>query len=425
LIKVNRFIGSEGLLPNKYRRFYMTTTSINRIKKPLFGKPLFYYMLAVALFICAVIIHPWDYQYKEFITAHRFLDIGSLEVFLSLVRVFGNGGIAAILALIFAAYGYKKLAYRIVVSLIVMGIIVNVLKPVAGRERPNEKNNHSFPSGDTATAAAFFPPMTAKSNIFIPGAIILTPAVGFLRTYDNWHWLSDVFTGMGIGFLAAGFALYFCEKKNRFYKLICCKIKPRYYAIISVIVLLSCFLPELISGGGKYFSFTSFFAPSLYVWLIAVYIPFIFNKRSEKCKPVFKPVGQLKQYFIRNVNNQCKSIHTKILNTKTALYQKQPTCQNCSKYTDINFSTTPLRKIVLPILAVILVLILIVPPWIFDNLQNIAQPSSGIGIGIIVLLIALYKIKKSNNHKRIKPTLTSGIFVLIIFTLLTLIPAIL
>jgi membrane-associated phospholipid phosphatase len=403
----------------------MTTTSINRTKKRLFAKPLFYYIIAVALFICAAIIHPWDYQYKEFITTHRFLDIGSLEIFLGLIRVFGNGGIAAILALIFAAYGYKKLAYRIAVSLIVMGVIVNVLKPVAGRERPNEKNNHSFPSGDTATAAAFFPPMAAKSSIFIPGAIILTPAVGFLRTYDNWHWLSDVFTGMGVGFLAAGFALYFCKKENRFYKLICCKIKPRYYAIVSVIVLLACFLPELISGGGKYFSFTSFFAPSLYIWLTAVYIPFFFNERSEKCKPVFKPIGQLKQYFIQNVNNQCTSTHTKTLNTKATLYQRQPTCQNYSENTNTNLSITPPRKIGLPILTVILALILIVPPWIFDNLQNIAQPSSGIGIGIIVLLIALYKIKKSNNYKRIKPTLISGILVLIIFTLLTLLPALL
>ena len=362
---------------------------INKNKR-LFARPLFYYILAIILFICAVIVHPWDLQYKEFITTHQFLDIGPLDFFLGLVRDFGNGGITAILALIFAAYGYKKLAYRIAISLIVMGIIVNVLKPVVGRERPNGRNDVSFPSGDAATASAFFAPMAAESNFFIPGAIIIAPAVGFLRTYDNWHWLSDVVTGTGVGFLAVGFALYFCEKKNRLYKLICCQIKSRHYVIISLIVLLACFIPELIKGGGKYFSFTSFFIPPLYVWLAAIYTPFLFNRRSEKCKPILKPAEQLKQYFNQVVNNNSTHNNT-------------------------------LRTIFTP-LAAILAIILIVPPWVF-NMQSIALSCSGIGIGIIVLLTALHKIRKSNNYKRIKPTLISGALVLVICALLTLLPA--
>ena len=360
--------------------------------KHLFAKPVFYYIFAAVLFICAIIVHPWDIQYKEYIMTHRFLDIGPLDYILGLVRVFGNGGITAILALLFAAYGYKRLAYRIAVALIVMGIIVNVLKPVVGRERPNGRNNHSFPSGDTGTAAAFFPPMAAESNMFIPGTIILTPAVGFLRTYDNWHWLSDVVTGMGVGFLAVGFALYYCEKKNRLYKLICCKIKPRHYAVISLIVLLACFIPELIKGGGKYMNFTSFFAPALYVWLIALYIPVLFKERSEKCKPIYKPVNRLKHYYNQDTDDEHDSSQHK---KNTALLS----------------------------LAVILALVLIIPPWIFKNIQFLAYSTSGIGIGIIVLIIALNKIRKSKNYKRIKPTLISGIIVLVIFALLTLLPA--
>ncbi len=367
------------------------SSRINK-NKHLFAKPLFYYIFALILFICAIIVHPWDYQYKEFITTHRFLDIGSLNYFLGLVRVFGNGGIIAVLALLFAAYGYKKLAYRIAVSLLVMGIIVNIFKPIVGRERPNGRNNHSFPSGDTATAAAFFPPMAAESNMFIPGTIIITPAVGFLRTYDNWHWLSDVITGMGVGFIAVGFALYFSEKKNRFHRFFCCQLKPRHYAIISLIVLLACFIPELIKGGGKYLSFTSFFAPSLYVWLTAIYVPFFFKGRSEKCKQIFKPIGQLKQYF-----NQDLPI------------------QSSGTGKMLNFTAT--------LLAIILALVLIIPPWIFGNLRSLAYAGSGIGIGIIVLLIAIHKIKQTNNYKRVKPTLISGTIVLIIFTLLTLLPA--
>lgn len=224
--------------------------SVKKEKKRIFANPRFYCILALIMFVCAIVVHPWDHQYKNFIMSHRFLDFPTLAAFLDLVKVFGNGGIAAILALIFAAYGYKKLAYRIAVSLIIMAIMVNVVKPIVGRERPNERNHHSFPSGDTATAAAFFPPMAAESAVFVPATIVLAPAVGFLRTYDNWHWLSDVITGLGVGFLSVGLALLFCEKKNILYKLICCWLKPRHYALISLIVLLACFIPELIRGGG-------------------------------------------------------------------------------------------------------------------------------------------------------------------------------
>ena len=358
--------------------------------KKLFAKPSFYYILSAILFICAIIVHPWDLQYKEFITTHRLRDIGPLADILGLVRVFGNGGITAVLALIFAAYGYRKLAYRIAVSLIVMGIIVNLLKPAVGRERPNGRNNHSFPSGDTATAAAFFPPLAAESGIFIPCTVILTPAVGFLRTYDNWHWLSDVIAGMGIGFLAVGFALFFCEKKNRLYKLLCCRLKPRHYAVISIIVLFACFLPELIEGGGKYLTFTSFFAPSLYVWLIAVNIPFLFKERSEKCKPILSPLNKIKLYFSRNIDKQ--DVSTKELNSAILL------------------------------LTASLGLFFIFIPWV-SSFRYLAYPGAGLGTGFIILANALYKIKKSNNYKRIKPTLISGTLVLFIFALLTLFPA--
>ena len=359
-------------------------------KKKLFASPKFYYILAIILFISAIVVHPWDHQYRSFILKHRFLDTPTLETFLGLIKIFGNGGIAAVLALLFAAYGYKKLAYRIAVALIIMGIMVNVLKPIVGRERPNNRNDHSFPSGDTATAAAFFPPMAAESNFFIPGTIVLAPAVGFLRTYDNWHWLSDVITGLGVGFLAMGFALQFCEKKKNFlYKLIYCRFKPRHYAVISLIVLLSCFIPELIKGGGKYLIFTAFYAPALYVWLIAVNAPFLFKNRSDKCKPIFKPINRLKSFF----NNLLKE------QTPSTLVNK-----------------------LITIAAILLAIMLIVFSWMC-NLSHLTQASSGIGLGILVLLLAVYRNNKRGNNKRIRPIVYSGICVLLFFSLISLLPA--
>ena len=360
------------------------TTTIKKKKKRLFASPKFYCILALILFVCAIIAHPWDHQYKNFIQAHRFLNIPMLSPFLDLIRVFGNGGIAAILALICAAYGYKKLAYRIAVSLLIMAVIVNVLKPIVGRERPNERNHHSFPSGDTATAAAFFPPMAAESNFFIPGTVILAPAVGFLRTYDNWHWLSDVITGLGVGFLSVGLALIFCEKKNLLYKLICCWLKPRHYAVISLIVLLSCFIPELIKGGGKYLDFVLFYAPALYIWLITLYVPFLFKNRSDKCKPIWKPIRNLKHYFNANTKK-----------TNNFIY------------------------IIAMTFSLLLALVQLISPWVCE-LSHLAKASSGIGVGILVLLLSIYQNKKKNNIKRINPTVLSGACILLIFVAISL-----
>ena len=368
----------------------MNITTVKR-KKRIFANPKFYYILAILLFICAIVVHPWDHQYKNFILKHRFLDTPTLGTFLGLIKVFGNGGIAAILALLFAAYGYRKLAYRIAISLIIMGIMVNVLKPIVGRERPNNRNDHSFPSGDTATAAAFFPSMAAESNFFIPGTIVLAPAVGFLRTYDNWHWLSDVITGLGVGFLAMGLALLFCEKKKNFlYKLIYCRFKPRHYAVISLIVLLACFIPELIKGGGKYLIFTAFYAPALYVWLMAVNTPFFFKNRSSKCKPIYKPVNHLKHFFVTGLNKE---------QTTDALINK-----------------------LITIAALLLAVMLITFSWM-RNLSHLTQACSGIGIGILILLLAVYKNKEKGNYKRIRPIIYSGICVLLFFTLVSLLPA--
>lgn len=86
-----------------------------------------------------------------------------------------------------------------------MGGVVNTLKTTTYVMRPDGSNNHSFPSGHTATAF-----MTAtmlskeyghKSPWISIGAYTTATATGLMRMTNNKHWLSDVLTGAGVGIL--------------------------------------------------------------------------------------------------------------------------------------------------------------------------------------------------------------------------------
>ena len=87
-----------------------------------------------------------------------------------------------------------------------MGGVVNTLKTTTHVTRPDGSNNHSFPSGHTATAF-----MTAtmlskeyghKSPWISVGAYTTATATGLMRMANNKHWLSDVLTGAGVGILS-------------------------------------------------------------------------------------------------------------------------------------------------------------------------------------------------------------------------------
>lgn len=96
----------------------------------------------------------------------------------------------------------------------IMGITVNGIKIAAKVERPDYSSHNSFPSGHTATAfmGAEFLRMEYKDVspwIGVAGYAVAT-GTGFLRMYNNRHWLTDVLAGAGIGILSvrAAYWLY-------------------------------------------------------------------------------------------------------------------------------------------------------------------------------------------------------------------------
>ena len=81
------------------------------------------------------------------------------------------------------------------------------LKHIIHSERPNGKNNMSFPSGHAANAFAGAELLRReywhKSPWLGVGGYIVAAGTAFMRLYNNAHWLNDVIAGAGIGILCA------------------------------------------------------------------------------------------------------------------------------------------------------------------------------------------------------------------------------
>jgi len=82
-------------------------------------------------------------------------------------------------------------------------VIVQSMKRIIGRERPDGSNKRSFPSGHTSTAfaaAEFLHQEFGKQSNWISFAgYAAASATGYLRMYNNAHWLGDVIAGAAIG----------------------------------------------------------------------------------------------------------------------------------------------------------------------------------------------------------------------------------
>lgn len=81
------------------------------------------------------------------------------------------------------------------------------LKHTIHSERPNHKNNLSFPSGHTQIAFCGAELLRREYWDVSPwigvGGYVVAAATGFMRLYNNAHWLNDVVAGAGLGILCA------------------------------------------------------------------------------------------------------------------------------------------------------------------------------------------------------------------------------
>lgn len=89
-------------------------------------------------------------------------------------------------------------------------------KKFTKQPRPDGSNNNSFPSGHTATAFASAEFMRLEYKDASPwygvAGYVMATATGYLRMYNNKHWLSDVVAGAGVGIASTKLAYWLYPK---------------------------------------------------------------------------------------------------------------------------------------------------------------------------------------------------------------------
>jgi len=101
-------------------------------------------------------------------------------------------------------------------SQVFMNITVTSLKHIMHQQRPDGSNYYSFPSGHTANAFAGAEFMWQEYKDVSPwlaaSGYLAAATTGYLRLYNNKHWLSDVVAGAGIGIASTKLAYWLYPK---------------------------------------------------------------------------------------------------------------------------------------------------------------------------------------------------------------------
>jgi membrane-associated phospholipid phosphatase len=94
--------------------------------------------------------------------------------------------------------------------------VAHPVKRLARRDRPDASDFESFPSLHTARAFANAEFLRVEFKDVSPwygiAGYTIAAATGYLRIYNNKHWLSDIVAGAGLGILSTKIAYWLYAK---------------------------------------------------------------------------------------------------------------------------------------------------------------------------------------------------------------------
>jgi hypothetical protein len=115
-----------------------------------------------------------------------------------------------------SSHTWKEQALVTGMSFLLMAALVNGMKYTLREQRPDGTTRNSFPSGHTATAFVgaeiLYQEYKDESPWIGYAGYAVATGTGFLRMYNNRHWLTDVVGGAGVGILSARLAIG-CTRK--------------------------------------------------------------------------------------------------------------------------------------------------------------------------------------------------------------------
>ena len=126
-------------------------------------------------------------------------------------------GIAAI-----SGAGKHSLWEQLIVGVTAYGLMLGstqAVKYAVNNTRPND-NPRSFPSGHTATAFMGAELVRLEYGLWWGlAAYSVAGATAFLRVWNNWHWVSDVIAGAGLGILSANAAYWLLPLERKLFRM--------------------------------------------------------------------------------------------------------------------------------------------------------------------------------------------------------------
>ena len=153
----------------------------------------------------AVLAHTWDDELSDEVETNATLNNAMAPG-----HTYGAFSVQALVGVGLYAGGWfankERLARTgadIMRAQILSQLYVQAIKYTAQRERPNESNTHSFPSGHSASAFATAGVLQRHYGwkVGVP-ATVVAAYVAAARVHDNHHFLSDVIFGSAMGIAA-------------------------------------------------------------------------------------------------------------------------------------------------------------------------------------------------------------------------------